>query len=209
MGCAVRGVERYANPCDHYKPSECSLNKCDRGRPSCSQCRRIGQNCPGYQDPNALRFYDQSDEVVAKAQARHKTRQKPQEPTILTQLAPLSSNPISEYPEEWATSYTIAFYVGTAENRGVLPFVPELISQVPSPALEAAVKAIGLASIAKIHQLPKIKYIARQEYGKALLATNNALHDPFMAKSDSTLTAVIMLGMYEVKYHSDPTLSPI
>lgn len=152
-----------------------------------------------------MRFYDQSDEVVAKAQARHKSRQKSKETTLLTQLGPLSLQNISEYPEEWATSYTVAFYIGTAENRGILPFVLDLIGKAHSPALEATVKAIGLASISKIHQLPRLKYAAALEYGKALLATNAALCDPILAKSDSTLTAVIMLGMYEVKYYDYPT----
>lgn len=53
--------------------------------------------------------------------------------------------------------------------------------------------------MARINRRPELKRAAGEEYGRALIATNNALRDPVSAKSDSTLGAVILLGMYEVR----------
>lgn len=46
---------------------------------------------------------------------------------------------------------------------------------------------------------PDLMQSAYSEYSTALLATNRALQDPAMYKSDSTLAAVMLLGMYEVR----------
>lgn len=39
-------------------------------RPSCSQCFRVNRECSGYRDLTVVRFYDQSEETIAKAQGR-------------------------------------------------------------------------------------------------------------------------------------------
>ena len=40
---------------------------------------------------------------------------------------------------------------------------------------------------------------ALMEYTRALRTTNNALRDPRLQKSDATLAAVLLLGMFEVR----------
>ncbi|KAB8265439.1 hypothetical protein BDV32DRAFT_144732 [Aspergillus pseudonomiae] len=172
--------------------------KCDQRQPSCSQCLRIKKECPGYQDPRALRIYDQTTVVTAKALARAAvTRKAAQSPTSeSSKTPPLSylSTPI----QEQAMSHIFKFYVGTSQNRGVLPYLSDLLNADPSGALQATVKAVGLACMAGIHHLPGLRRLAAEEYSKALQATNLNLQDTASATSDSTLGAVVTLSLYEI-----------
>lgn len=64
--------------------------------------------------------------------------------------------------------------------------------------MSSAVAALGLATLGNIKTAPSIMMAAREEYAKALSCTNYALDDPILSKSDFTLAAVIVLGMFEV-----------
>ncbi|KAI0406691.1 hypothetical protein F4802DRAFT_613224 [Xylaria palmicola] len=44
--------------------------KCDKKRPECSQCIRVGKKCPGYRDQLSLLFRDESSKVIRKAHAQ-------------------------------------------------------------------------------------------------------------------------------------------
>ncbi|RAH43037.1 uncharacterized protein BO95DRAFT_502539 [Aspergillus brunneoviolaceus CBS 621.78] len=166
--------------------------RCDRRQPSCSQCLRVNQECFGYRDPGTLRIYDQSAEVASKAQARGgPIQQSPAEesPSTLS----LNYSPISD--DQRAMSYIIPYYVGTDQHRGLLRFLPSLLQNDPSPALKASAKAIGLLGMTR---MPHVGQRARKEHIIALRATNSALRDPTTATSDSTLGAVLLLGLYEL-----------
>ena len=95
-------------------------------------------------------------------------------------------------------SHIFKFYVGTSQNRGVLPYLSDLLNADPSGALQATVKAVGLACMSGIHHLPGLRRLAAEEYSKALQATNLNLQDTASATSDSTLGAVVTLSLYEV-----------
>ncbi|RAL03473.1 Zn(II)2Cys6 transcription factor [Aspergillus ibericus CBS 121593] len=163
---------------------------CDRREPSCSQCLRVNQACSGYRDPNTLRILDQSKEVAVKAQARRTASKSP--PADRT-TAPRTAPPIS--PDELAMSYIFTHLVGTTQSQGVMSYLLDLLHVDPSPALQATIKAVGLASLSR---LPESRRAAGKEYTIALRATNDALRDPVSAKSDSTLGAVLLLSTYEM-----------
>ncbi|KAJ5633069.1 hypothetical protein N7490_009408 [Penicillium lividum] len=164
---------------------------CDRKIP-CSQCTRANKECGGYQDLNSLRIYDQSKEVAVKAQARNLVQSR----SATTSPLPLIHEPISI--NEHATSHIFTYYVGTPEDRGLLSFLPDVLSTDPSCGLQAAMKAIGLSTMSRIHNLPDLRRLAGEEYGIALLSLNRALQNPVSAKADSTLATVTMLSMYEM-----------
>ncbi|KAI9928696.1 hypothetical protein MW887_001913 [Aspergillus wentii] len=149
------------------------------GRPSCSQCLRVNKKCYGYRDPNALRVYDQTKEVITRS-------------ATVERIVP---QPVSITNDDRAISHLFHYYVGTVQNPGVMSYLPALLSTDPSPALQATIKAIGLASIPR---RPELKRLAAEQYGIALRATNNALRHPDSALSDSTLGAVFLLGGYEM-----------
>ncbi|KAI0976303.1 hypothetical protein F4678DRAFT_416609 [Xylaria arbuscula] len=51
--------------------------KCDKKRPECSQCIRVGKKCPGYRDQLSLIFRDESSKVIQKAHAQWGTPGSP------------------------------------------------------------------------------------------------------------------------------------
>ncbi|RAQ56542.1 hypothetical protein COH20_005660 [Aspergillus flavus] len=169
--------------------------KCDQWQPSCSQCSRINQGYPGYQDPRALRVYDQTTAVTTKALARAAiTRKSPAEESSKTPPLICLSAPI----QEQAMSHIFKYYVGTRQNPGLLPYLSDLIHTEPSEALQATIKAIGLACMSRIYHVPELRRSAGEEYSKALRATNANLQDAVSATSDSTLGAVVTLSLYEI-----------
>ncbi|KAJ5814929.1 Zn(II)2Cys6 transcription factor [Penicillium riverlandense] len=89
---------------------------------------------------------------------------------------------------------------------GMFPYIRHLLGTDPSPALQAAIKAIGLASMSNTRMSAELMRAARQEYSTALLATNRALQDRIQFKSDSTLAAVMLLSMYETITCRSPDL---
>ncbi|GCB22420.1 hypothetical protein AAWM_05305 [Aspergillus awamori] len=173
-------------------------NICDQERPACSQCLRIGQECPGYQDPQALRVYDQTAAVTTKALARAaSTRKAARSPTAeMSKTPPLIAGPTNI--QEQAMSHIFKYYVGTSQNPGILCYLPDLLRTGPSDALQATMKAIGLACMSRVYHLPELARSAAEEYSKALRATNASLQDAVSATSDCTLGAVVTLSMYEI-----------
>ncbi|QMW30762.1 hypothetical protein G4B84_006143, partial [Aspergillus flavus NRRL3357] len=149
---------------------------------------------PGYQDPRALRVYDQTTAVTTKALARAAiTRKSPAEESSKTPPLICLSAPV----QEQAMSHIFKYYVGTRQNPGVLPYLSDLIHTEPSEALQATIKAIGLACMSRIYHVPELRRSAGEEYSKALRATNANLQDAVSATSDSTLGAVVTLSLYE------------
>ncbi|KAK5654099.1 hypothetical protein OQA88_7530 [Cercophora sp. LCS_1] len=54
----------------HSKTVEFTLDGCDKVRPQCTQCVRVGKQCPGYRDQLSLMFRDESTKVIQKAHAQ-------------------------------------------------------------------------------------------------------------------------------------------
>lgn len=80
----------------------------------------------------------------------------------------------------------------------MLAYLPDLLRSDPTDALQATLKAIGLASISQIHNLPALRRAAGEEYSVALRGINRSLQDADTATSDSTLGTVVLLALYEV-----------
>lgn len=118
------------------------------------------------------------------------------------QQVSLPLTPVLVSVDDRATSYTFKYFIGQNTNLGGLPYIPRLLDSDPSPNLIASIKAIGLAVMSNRHMAPGLMQSAYSEYSTALLATNRALQDPARYKSDSTLAAVMLLGMYEVRISS-------
>jgi hypothetical protein len=65
-------------------------------------------------------------------------------------------------------------------------------------AVISAMTALGLAALANIKMSPTIMMAAREEYTAALACANRNLRDVVLSKQDSTLAAVMFLGLFEV-----------
>jgi len=63
------------------------------------------------------------------------------------------------------------------------------------------VNAIGLAHLSKKANVKGMQVEAREEYGKAVIQCRNLLLDPSTATSDEVLTAVNLMGLFEVQLY--------
>ncbi|KAL3465879.1 hypothetical protein BJX64DRAFT_296757 [Aspergillus heterothallicus] len=155
------------------------------------------KDCSGYEDLHALRFFDQTETVATKARARAAAAKRLETTQAAGQtISPLLTSPPTSIHEQ-AMSHALKCYVGNGENSGIVSYLRGLLSTDPSDALQTTLGAIGLASLASIHDLLKLKRSASEEYSLALRATNRDLQDPVSATSDSTLATVLLLGLYE------------
>ncbi|RAL09347.1 Zn(II)2Cys6 transcription factor [Aspergillus homomorphus CBS 101889] len=193
--------------------------KCNQKRPSCSSCLRAKRVCSGYRDLAALSFHDQTAEVVGKAHRRLQWQPE----CINSFSSRKQSNPVSPSDAECSAdrrpaatalmlqsvstpiadqgiAYVLTYHVGPADRSvsGHLSFLPSLLRQESSPAIMASINAMGLAALGNIHSSPQLIREARQNYTTALSKTNTALQDTATAKSDATLAAVLILGLYEI-----------
>lgn len=71
-------------------------------------------------------------------------------------------------------------------------------------ALRAAIEAAGMAGSSGIFYAPNVAARAREEYGRAMAATSQALNDPAASILDTTFLTVILLGLVEVRHISVP-----
>lgn len=66
-------------------------------------------------------------------------------------------------------------------------------------ALRAGIIAVGLAGISNTSShAPYITRKSKEKYGQALAIVKEALNDPVRAIEDTTLMAVLLLGLFEV-----------
>jgi hypothetical protein len=75
--------------------------KCDKLRPDCSQCIRVGKKCPGYRDQLSLMFRDESSKVIQKAHAQWGVGEGPDD---MVSTSPISTASASSFSPISATS---------------------------------------------------------------------------------------------------------
>jgi hypothetical protein len=99
----------------------------------------------------------------------------------------------------------VAFFMANYVNKGIGSFrgfqeyLPTLYREEGyQAALSTAITAAGLASLSNVAKQPNVSAPARQMYLQALRLVSEALADPLQVKSDQTLAAVMLLGLYEV-----------
>lgn len=166
-----------------------------------------------------MMFKNESDVVAKKAEKRYEALAKQKVLPLLkkggqehgeesVQLVPWTGYPspesmileITPSIEDQAQGFFIANYVAqpTIVPRGQFEWVTELLSQPnPEEILTLSVNAASLAGLAISTKSSAIMQKARAAYVDALRVTNSALSVKKTAVKDSTLIAVIMLGMYE------------
>ncbi|KKK22788.1 hypothetical protein P175DRAFT_0483194 [Aspergillus ochraceoroseus IBT 24754] len=195
--------------------------KCDQQRPSCSQCIRGNRLCYGYRDVSAGRFCDQSAEVRGKHSEDEETSIQVFSAVPFPTASPVKRRRLGGQSEfamlqqisiplnDQGTAFILAHYVGGSglnQARGHLGFLPKIMSSQSGLAITTSINAVGLAALSNIHMSPQLMLTARQEYVKALAETNIVLSDQVLSRSNATLTAVMLLSMYEVMTCQGPPL---
>ncbi|KAI1736264.1 hypothetical protein F4680DRAFT_432342 [Xylaria scruposa] len=185
--------------------------KCDEEKPQCGRCTKGGRVCPGYRDANQVVFCSANTEFTPKAQNLHLFGRTGKSGGVLTEsisFAPLLTQPTERW-EAKAISHFLYNYslAPTKDSPGYLGYLSDLLSKEPSSRqLRSGVLAAGYASLANITSVSHLKRIAEKHYGEALRSISIALKNPVEASSDASLTAIILLQMYEAI--SDITLVP-
>ncbi|KAE8452509.1 hypothetical protein EG329_000412 [Mollisiaceae sp. DMI_Dod_QoI] len=183
-------------------------------------CKRAKRVCPGYRVPGDLIFRNESSNVIRKFKAKE-ARQK-EAVAKASASPPVSYEDISDEEaslelvqqqdtqldvfslapslEDRATGFFVANYVlgMSGPSRGHLDYIVDVSrTQILDDGLECSMKAVGLAGFAHAEHAPSLMRNARYQYMRALNATNAALRDPVQVKKDTTLLAIMILGIFE------------
>jgi hypothetical protein len=164
-------------------------------------------------------FRDESASVVRKVNGRHVESNRsvgneveasaitpPSQGSLATQQThPEPQNALSWPLKEQAASFFFANYVLSDP-----PFADTYLRWLSrlywresgSQILHAVVEAVGMAGMSNVNHAPHLLKEARYQYGRALTITNKALRDPLEATTDSTIVAILFLGLFEVCPHS-------
>ena len=189
-------------------------SQCDEGTPLCSACLRAKVQTCEYRDALNLKFRDQTEKVVRKAQhrkaksdSRALSANAPTGATSPTLFSPHGGLACPTW--QLARGHMYANYLATSHHGAYLPCLVTLAEDWPDSALPLAINAVGLAALANIHHCPQIMLEARQECTAAISLTKRALDDAAALQQDHVLAAVVMLSMFEVSIAVYPTRSYI
>ncbi|KAI9901394.1 hypothetical protein N3K66_003211 [Trichothecium roseum] len=188
--------------------------KCDETKPTCNQCAKSRRQCPGYKDEFDLVFRNETQATERRAKKANMKAMalkmgkegielinSPNEtPSSAKTNSPVS--PIQLPPEQQASCHFISNFVllprqGT--TRGFMEYlIPMLKQHKQTTHFKLAFDACALASLGnRVGTGCDFENQALTKYTKALSATYGALQDPEMAKQDSTLAAILLLGLFE------------
>jgi hypothetical protein len=112
---------------------------------------------------------------------------------------PIEELSICFFLHEWINKVTNTIQGDILTNTvsGITPII--LRDHSSDLLLRHTVNCLGKASIAVNYGSPTTKMAAETDYVIALRLINRALNDVVAAKSNQTLIAVMLLGIYEVK----------
>lgn len=173
-----------------------------------------------------LVFREETQNVIKKSRIKHeKARQRNSELVSPESVAPSSPPPrqnssldmtakpqppsrmisidyfnIRPSIEDKATAFFLSNYVigEHGSTRGHLDHLSDLYeSDSIDDNLVAAVHAVGLAGYSHSAKAPHLMNQARAQYARSLKLTNTALQSPTDVKKDSTLLAILILGIFE------------
>ena len=119
---------------------------------------------------------------------------------VICQPTPTLSCALAQPIEDRATIFFVANYIigDQGPTRGHLDYLCDLSQTDDLPeSLMASMQAVGLAGYAHAVHAPPLKRHAQYLYMRALQSTNAALRSPKAFKKDTTLMAVMILGIFE------------
>ncbi|EED21837.1 conserved hypothetical protein [Talaromyces stipitatus ATCC 10500] len=197
--------------------------KCDLKYPECSQCLRKKWKCPGYRKESDVLFRTETvlsfPDNQSRDRRRTQTRQAEREDFFKKQdeVRSLSKQP-SHYPrrtmisksltETWNNHFIPLALTGMRSSTDmpltIINTISHLISQEKrESALYGAFNALACVFLGQTDRSKNALALRIKSYRNALTAINSTLRDPQKCKSNSTLLAIWVLGVYE--FIADPT----
>lgn len=193
--------------------------KCDETKPTCNQCAKSRRQCPGYKDEFDLVFRNETQATERRARRASKkaltqktTTEKSDSSSPELEVSPTFSDDIKSPLEQavvsslnvpvehQATCHFIANFIllPSEGDRGFMDFIIPLLKQDSSGHLQHAFNACSIAYLNNRGGMGgRFSDKALHEYTKALNGTNAALRSTDSQLSDSTLAAVLLLGLFE------------
>ncbi|KAH8696321.1 hypothetical protein BGW36DRAFT_297609 [Talaromyces proteolyticus] len=185
--------------------------KCDETRPACSQCLKAHYSCPGYQDRWTVMHRSQNEQFARRIRATNSIKHKrkygsilwhytePQEDACTGHNSRPMAFPSSPVTIDEAVAFFLHNYVlkhGEIANAH-LTHQQMINSTRSSEAVLLGMGAVGMASLANIRNSKGLRIMATREYTSTLHLTTVSLQDSTLCKSDETVIAVVLLGMFE------------
>ncbi|KAI0880969.1 uncharacterized protein GGS22DRAFT_78381 [Annulohypoxylon maeteangense] len=196
--------------------------KCDETKPTCNQCAKSRRQCPGYKDEFDLVFRNETQATERRARkaskkvlAQKTVKPDPDSPSGDLNVSPVFANSIKSQlaqaiipslnipVEHQASCHFVSNFIlvppeGEGNTRGFMDFIIPLLKSDPHGQLQHAFNACSMAFLNnRGGSESRLSDRALHEYTKALNGTNAALRNPEMQLADSTLAAVLLLGLFE------------
>jgi hypothetical protein len=186
------------------------------------QCRKSRRECLGYKDDFDLVFRNETQATEKRAKKPSSKARKAGSQAAAASNRPWSSSAappasdaliVSSRPEQVpstlsipveqvASYYFFTNFVATSDNSASIGLTDYIIPLAnASPSNKHLSLAFSAASLAAFGNQPSRKALltkAQEQYSKAIRHVNDVLRDPVATKTDETLAAVMLLGMYEV-----------
>ncbi|KAE8141409.1 hypothetical protein BDV38DRAFT_204900 [Aspergillus pseudotamarii] len=201
-------------------PCRARRAKCDRKHPHCTQCARKCIPCSGYRDLSGLVIRDETQTVAQKARRRPRTGPQYSSPALIgpngsglrirhtpeynsfnnnescISTAEFVSVPrsLAQPLEEVANAFFVNIYLPTSRFSFLLDHYYTFINAQPIPP---AIQAVAFAYLHVERPSQAVNRAAHRSYCTAIAETNSALSNPSMARLDSTLISVLLLGLFE------------
>ena len=194
--------------------------QCDETRPGCLRCLKIGKKGPGYPDEWDLAFRSQNEAVKAKVSSKQSAPSQQwssdkssrnllqnDRRSLLSRAGLHSSDMLPDDLHQHAICLFFQDYIIESCGRcpGYLNFLPELYGRsAENSLLTVAVLAASYANIAQKLDRHDITIKAMSHYRKALRQVSTVLSEKRESTSDTTMTSIMLLGLYEVVMDPKP-----
>ena len=192
----------HANLSAYYPPSLPTADccQCDQRKPGCLRCEKSNTQCPGYRNLNEVVFRDETRRIVQRVRQSQQSNSGLPRCTV-SEPPQTISYPVSQPATELGVNFFFAKYIFKEP-----PFYSDhcawltqsYIEPRSQNVLRAAIEAVGMAGLSNAFHAPHVESASREKYRQALIALQQALNDRGQALADTTLMAVILLGLFEV-----------
>lgn len=199
--------------------------QCDQTLPVCNNCTNLKRPCLGYRDPTDLIFLNENEATARKVEARSVAQGRPIV-TKLRSSGSVGSAMLegrSHVPRQHDSGVDpspislsiMPNLTPTIDERAVNFFFSNHVIGIGLPStgfidqmhthpdydfsdnLLSSIKAVGLAGVFNVTKAPGLLVEASKQYVTAVRHLNAALQSPVEVKKDTTLMAVMVLGIFE------------
>lgn len=193
--------------------------QCDEGKPTCQRCEKSRRQCGGYRPEFEIVHRDQTGSTVRrmrKTAGLHQQQPASTQPLVFVQEEPQAwrRQDASPSPQtgltvplahrascHFASNFILLPLDGVAPHGFLEYLIPLMDAEPPRSALRHAFNACAFALLGNRARADGVDLaqLSLKEHTLALAQTHRALGHTVLAGADSTLAAVLLLSLYEVR----------